>query len=185
MSVKDTLGFSASKNRRTVLFIFGFLVLLGGFVYFLWPHNPTPYRLKITGQAMERGKPVMFFRVEGGDRRPVQVMGAELIIDQISQTAYRFYGWPLSQQWPITEFGVFVPTNTAVWQLRVTFGKDEDLNFKRRLKSSPTAWKQYRAEGFSLLGATWVTAKWSCGYYNSAQLGYIESDPITNSIAQH
>ena len=61
------------KTRRTLLLAIGTLVLVATLVFLLWPRAPTPYRLKLVRQGVDQGKPVAYFRIEGGERRRIAI----------------------------------------------------------------------------------------------------------------
>ena len=59
-------------KRRKALWIVGLLAVVVG-VIFLLPRKPTPFRLKIVRQAVEQGKPAVYFQVEGGPPRLIAI----------------------------------------------------------------------------------------------------------------
>jgi hypothetical protein len=69
------------KGRTLWAVIVAALVAVVGLTWFLWPrHTEGPlFRLKVVRQTTERGRPVMFFRVEVADHRPSQIGGIRMI----------------------------------------------------------------------------------------------------------
>jgi hypothetical protein len=146
-------------------------------------------RLKVMSQTVDQGKPVVFFRVEGGTNRRIALSRVSRVIVEKSNS------WTLSTAHELDEFagllppgpidvpnlarkgfGVFVPTNAGIWQLSVTVEK-EDLSPSDRFGKMPAAWKSMRKQGCSLYEAT----KGSWESFFATGLEFVESEPITNS----
>jgi hypothetical protein len=126
------------SHYRTRSFTFACL-LLG--LSLVWGLNRHSIRLKITRQAIEQGKPVVFFQLEGAGNSAifnVSRIGATLhdygfvpIGPDYSGPAPNFWAPsegdnPLASQ-SQTKFGVLTPTNSRVWKLRVVL-RSEDIH---------------------------------------------------------
>jgi hypothetical protein len=92
--------------------------------------------------------------------------------------------WAPSQSSPLLdpskgrrEFGVLVPTNAAIWKLRVTVDM-ESPNPSERFKSSLIVWRLMRKRGSSVYEAT--KASWRIFTVMGSEA--VESDLITNAI---
>ena len=179
------------KHRFGLIGVLTVLGLAAGLGWFLWPRqtNDPRLHLKVVRQTVEQGKPVAFFRVEGGTNRRIALSRvSRTIVENNSSctlsTAHEldeFAG--LLPPGPIhvpslarKGFGVFVPTNAAIWQLSVTVEK-EDLSPSDRFSKMPAVWKSMRKQGCSLYEAT--KGSWESVF--STGLEFVESEPITNS----
>jgi len=71
-------------NRPKIFLVLGLLVLMGGFLFLLWPHKTTKplLRLKIVRQTKENGRPVVFFRVQATDHRRIVLDRIERVIGE-------------------------------------------------------------------------------------------------------
>jgi len=179
-------------KRRLVSFaILGGLGLAVGFVSFIWPrHARDPLlRLKVVRQIVEKGKPVVFFRVEGGGRRRVIITEVQQIVGERWQApSWASKGPPLAG--PLNgrnEFGVLCPTNPFVWKdttwkLRASLvvEQEEQLPLKA-IRVLRMVWRSYRARGLPVRSAFDMSrALWSAFYIGGQQP--IESVPITNTV---
>jgi hypothetical protein len=184
------------NRRHTFLLVVILMALAGGMVFFLWPKQTDQplLRLKIVRRTEEQGKPVVFFRVEVADRRRMLIMSVERILGDISEgplvrgsrnsPAHPREAWAPSQGWPIgdpkqgrEEFGILVPTNAAVWRLRVRVGMETPNQFKR-FKEMLRFYKGLRRNGVPILKA--AKDAWNSFYGLSSQ--EVESGTITNSV---
>ena len=126
-------------KRPTILTtVFVGVVLLAVVFYFLWPTlNGGPLlRLKIVGRAVENGREVVFFRLEGEGQRRVIITD----VHQISGVTWQAPLWA-SQGPPLNDvskgrkqFGVLAPKNISVWKettwrLQATVLREERKTF--------------------------------------------------------
>lgn len=138
----------------------------------------------------------MFFRVEGGDRRRIQLCGVERVAGDKVEGHFEspIKGipkanpelWPPTQRWPLgdipaarNEFSVFEPTNAAVWQLRVVVARY--ASGLERLRWWPhNVWFGLDWNNISLLSMLSATrAAWNAGATGGGSF-WVESDLITN-----
>ena len=158
-------------GRRTVMFVLGFLALVGGLVFFLWPHETNqPYSLRIVRQTVERGKPVVLFTIGGGGPPPI-VRDVAWVGTKSDQQV--FFRYPTEGQ---SEFRVFVPTNAEIGKLRVTFFRH--ARQLERYMIMPINWRNSRSRGFS------VRTSWQRMWAARTTTQEIKSDLITNSVPQ-
>lgn len=163
------------------------VIVLGVLGLLAWPRaSDAPLlQLKLVRQTVEQGKPVAYFKVLVGDRRRIQITGAEKIIgdtvDECWAEQQRLFGpnagfWAPSQVCPTgdpakgkTEFGVVVPTNAAVWNLRVSVIM-ETPNQVERIRRMPEAWRSITTSfHVSKPRAAWVV--WNAFYNIGAGQG--------------
>jgi len=178
-----------NMNRRRAFFIVGLLALVAVAVLLLRLHEPSPpsFRLKIVRQTVENGKPVVVFRVEGGEGRRIMLGNIErLFDDRIDRALKPSDFWAQSQQSPIwdpeqarKEFGVPPPKDHQGWKLRVTVCMAQHRTL-RWLTTLPTRWREIRKLGVPPLNA--IRSAWSWTPYANYQT--IESDVVTNSVAE-
>ena len=167
------------------------------------PHKTTPFRLKIVRQTVEQGKPVVYFRVEGGEGKRIFLGNFERVYDDtIDGAADRISVlralnkeshlltdgfWAPSQRLPMheqpsnarKEFGVLTPRHHQGWKLRVTvFVAEHSISGRLRMKLA--CWRSVRKAGFPLLKA--VSAAWNAVAYPTYQI--IESDLMTNPVSE-
>lgn len=178
-------------NRRRISVVASLVVVVTGFWFFLWVLSPgePEFRLKVVRQAIEQGKPVIFFKVVGGGPERIQLTDVERVaagitngpFDEFSKPAKDF--WAPSQTWPMgnpnvarKEFGIVAPTNTPVWKLLTMIYAEAPAT--ERFKAMPRLWRHLRKAGSSFPKATRDT--WNAFYGGSRHL--IESDLITNSV---
>ncbi len=195
-SMSQLILLHTGLKRR--LFFFAVLATLIGSAVFLLAHSssPQPFRLRIVRRATDQGKPVVYFRVEGGGHLRIQITNVERIVRENVEGRYLEFDppkgsatvrpdfWAPSQGSPTgdpihgrNEFGVVVPTNAPVWKLRVMIlFETSSLD---RIKSMPSLWRSLRSSGSSFVQSTHAT--WTAFYDGGQQT--LESEPITNTVA--
>ena len=184
------------KSRKlTITAIAVILALTAALAWFFWPQNTDPhFRLKIVGQAVEAGKPMLLFKVELADRRRIQITDVVKVIGEKTEEPLESdpeHAWGLkpaagfwgpSQRWPMGDsaiarkpFAVTVPTNAPSWRLRVSVSF-ENPNRWQRFKTKIEIWKMLRRNGSSLYAAT----RDSWRVFDRGGSQSLESDLITN-----
>ncbi len=177
-------------NRKRIWMLVAFLVLGVGGVFLLQSKEKslTLLRLKIVGQAVEMGRPVVFFRVEGDENKSIQIGSVyQHVVDRMggSRTQVRavldesqrsLRALPISDpKMSRKAFGVLVLTNARVWNLsvvvRVEFPPSE------RFKTILTSWKGTVDAGGDLATATRFALRQSKEGYT-----VLTSDLITNAL---
>jgi hypothetical protein len=172
-----------NMNRRMLLFVVGLLTLVGSGIFLLWPSKPAPFSLKIIRQAVEKGKPVVYFRVEGGSSGRIQISSIQRVVND-AETATPRPAEPLWPSWQWyepravqTEFAIPAPAIGSSWRLRLWV--HTEISTGRRLQTMPTrCWKMAKDSNVSFFKAARVT--WDDFVAGGAWM--IESDPITNSM---
>lgn len=185
------------NRRRTLLLVIVGLGLAGGLAFLFWPKqsDQPQVHLKIVNRAVEQGRQVVFFRVEGAGSRRIQIVWVGRIIGDWRtrcsletdvtgvppKPATNF--WAPSQVSPIMnlrsgrkEFGIMAPTNASVWQVRVIV--NVDLPTWERVRAMPRTWSYMSRRGMPFLSA--ASGAWNAFYDGGTQDLY--SDSITNSV---
>jgi hypothetical protein len=168
-------------------------------VYLLYvivlPANPkiSSPRLKLFRHASERGREVVFFRVELDDNRRVQICGAEKIAGDGDTLEELFLHdsfpmrvnqdfWAPSQVWPLgdfrrgrKEFGVLAPTNAPTWKLRIAvcMSVPRSSAWLTMMRKDWAAQRRSGASAFKAASDTWNT-------FYQMDTRQIESETITN-----
>ena len=170
-------------KRRMVIVALSLSVLTGVLIFSLLRRETNqPRRLEAVRQGNERGKPVVFFRIEGGGGKKVQISEA-WIGNPTLGFEYRgiWAAWhPSVLDASIKvgqEFTVPAPDMPPVWRLRARLWTDERFS-ARRLKLMWENWLWLRGRGRPCLRAASET--WN-GFYG-AYSQVIESELITNSV---
>jgi hypothetical protein len=175
-----------------------------------WPKKSGPHlRLKIVRRAIEQGKPVVFFRLDGDANLRILIHGVEKVAGAAVEGRYdspvvsKDVWGPLKQEWgdvvgqdnfwapsqslhcafASQDFGVLALTDVPIWKLRVT----ATMSVPNRLgafKAVPTMWRVCRSNGRTLPQIAKVAwGMWSSGYSGIFETNVFESDPVTNAVA--
>lgn len=147
-------------NRRcTLLLVIVGLGLAGGLVFLFWRQSAQPLHIKVVRRAVEYGKPVAFFRVEGNGGRRILITEVERVMEDETSVkdfllsspfiALGSFGDPGKSR---KEFSMPTPPQTRVWKLRVTV--KAEMPISRRFKLELKTWKMMRASGNSVWEAT-------------------------------
>jgi hypothetical protein len=149
--------------------------------------------LKIVRHGVERGRPVVFFQVEGAERRRLAIFNVLKIGGQetegtlvqrpngvFAQTADL---WAPNQRSPIglpeegrKEFGIVAPS-AAIWKLRVTLDVEDPHSF-RRFTGMSGLWEVVGRVPLRNLSDE-AALMWHRRYTHPE---FIESQPITNAV---
>jgi hypothetical protein len=181
-------------NRHRIYLVVAFSSALVAGTVFLLPSrsNPHSIQLNIVRKAVEQGKPVVFFRVNGAEKQFMQMGG--LCTFEEGKKPERFFKaanglfgpWyaisPSSRIDPIDdtnrnqrEFGVIAPTN-LVWRLHAQV-YIEDKSLSKRLSGIFGTWRVIGRQ--SVLDA--LRGEWKGIHIQTED---IVSDPITNAVTQ-
>jgi hypothetical protein len=132
------------------------------------------------------GTPVVVFRIEGGDRQPLQISGAQLIRGDLGIVPFipHATAWNPSEPWSIqkssadqNEFSVLAPTNAPVWQLAVLVSM-ENPKLLERLLHKRFLWNVFRLQGNSIYNA----ARRSWNTFSVEDQAVLASELITNGV---
>jgi hypothetical protein len=184
------------NRRRTLLLVIVGLGLGCGILFLFWRQSAQSLHLRIVRRAVEQGKPVVFFRVEGVENRWVAINDVFKIEgDKIEGTLVEETGgllarapdfWAPSQaEIPLAdmhagrkEFGVTAPTNVPAWRLRVAVVIEDPHSFMR-FRTLFSMWRLAGTESAKSMRAT-AASVWNATYTRPI---IIESNPITNTVA--
>jgi hypothetical protein len=167
-------------KRRKALWVVGLLALVAG-VILVWPSKS--FRLVIARRGVQRGMPVVYFRVEGGPHR--RILFTRMLTVQEQQGLDWATVMGSSGEIGRQEFGVLAPVNDSPWRLRVSV--IVDVSTIQRLKTLPRIWKTARRAKFSFLkAARYSRDVFSANRFEDDGRGptVIESDIITNAIPE-
>jgi hypothetical protein len=199
------------NRRRTLLLVTVGLALVCGLAFLFWPEQPHQpmVALKIVRRAVEQGKPVVFFRLDGDANLEVLIHGVEKVTGTaldgrydspvLSKDVWRaaklewgevigqdnFWAPSQSSHWAFARrnFGVLALTNVPIWKLRVT----ATMSVPSRLgafEAMPRMFSFCRSNGRTLSEITRIACHMALsGYTGIFETNVIESDPITNTTA--
>jgi hypothetical protein len=136
------------KRRRVFVGVLAVLVLAAGLGWFLWPRDTSipHFRIKITRQTVEQGKPVVWFCVQGGGGIQFQLVDVERIAGELNEGP--FEGARLSYDSPFSsgpKFGLLPP--------KVTLGTQKE-NFWAPSQVWPLLDRKRGRQPFGLLSPT-------------------------------
>ena len=196
-------------NRRHMMLAVVGLALVCGLVFFAWSKKADQrLRLKIVRTAIEQGKPVVFFRVEGNTNQRIQIHAVEKVTRTVLEGRYdspvvskdvwapgqlqewadfvgqdNFWAPSQLQHWAFLghDFGILALTNVPIWKLRVTATRSVP-SLLGAFKAMPGMWSFCRSKGrpFSQIARIGWNMGFS-GYTGIFETNVYESDPITNS----
>jgi hypothetical protein len=199
-------------KRASLWFALGFLVLAGCLVFSPLGQQDadrSPLRLKIVRRVQDQGRPVVFFRLEGGGGRRVIVdaLGTMavtrrqriILTDEVFDTRPEYAPAELWSGSPTAvsearrvsreEFAVFPPTNAFAWNLLVEFHSEprlfDRLNSRfQRLKSWAASWTSGKPPPTQsvVVVSTWSTRASNRGWPDPSS--GIRSDLIENRPSQ-
>jgi hypothetical protein len=186
-------------NRRRTLLLLAVigLALVGAVVLMLRPKKAQPVvQLKIVRRAFERGRPVVFFRLELADRRSMRIDYVERVMFGGSTDGPydRFLQgggfWAPSQSSPLDDpirsrdtFGVLEPINAERWKLRAKVSVSTPIPTARRLMGLQQMWGCARTLGKPYFEAARLALRAVFSAPSEIVESYaIVSGPITNSV---
>ncbi len=135
-------------------------------------------RLEVVRQAIEHGKPLVFFRISGIDaqRGQIRITAASLVYDGMEHPIAYHWSSTLSNAVAGNEIPFFRPISVSEWKLLLKV--EENRNVLGRLARMPTIYRAVRGDrdsSFSKRDA--IIFAWFLTRY---RFHYIESDWITN-----
>jgi hypothetical protein len=180
------------NRHRTLLLVIVGLGLACGIEFLLWSKKTSLVELKIVRRAVEQGRSVVFFRVNGAEKGLMVIDGVYKIEDgKVKERLVRgadglFGRWgdfsPLAIIDPLDdtnrerrEFGVIAPTNVPVWSLQAQVFTDDPSLFKRFSIGFSVWWSFGKESVLSALRRAWNA--------HAIRTENIASDPITNAVA--
>jgi hypothetical protein len=181
------------NRRRTLLVVIVGLALVGGMVLLSGSRKPLA-KLKIVRLAVEQGKPVVVFQVEGAEGRRLAIFNVLRIEGDETENAFvqgpngvftrRADFWAPNEGSPAglpeegrKEFGIVAPS-AAVWKLRLTLDV-EDPKSLRRFTRIFSLWEDVGKAPLRNLRDL-AAGIWDTKYTHPE---FIESQLITNAIA--
>jgi len=168
------------RRPRALVAVFTALMVVVGVGWLIWFRQAKDvFELKVVRQTLEDGRPVVYFRVEGGEGRRIQIGEIEQLAgDRVLQWADLLAVYRDPRTAGRKDLRLVAPTNVPTWKLRVTVYV-EPASLVGRYNMLVGQWRMLRSMKYSVartLKEIWTTPLYSESYA-------VESDSITNTTA--